>query len=138
MNPRRAFLIVFLLLLLGLGIAWGIQWYQRRKAMEDAIAQAPTALRSFTANLQAVRFVRVDGDVLTFAWLEQVERGGQQYVEQVEHQARIVNLDSGVARATKPSLAFSELERDQEIRVDMETDPTDPSRFVINAAFLIE
>lgn len=117
-------------------IAWSAFKYRQHLQIEAARQAAPQALRDFTTDFPMVLFVRVEGDLLTFSWAEEVARDGERFIEQVEHQGRI--REPGVARANQPALAYAELTPGQELRVDMEHDPVDPSRYVINAAYIVE
>jgi hypothetical protein len=135
MRTRHAF-IALAVVLAGAGIAWGGYEYYWHLQLKEAERAAPQQLREYTANMTEVRFVRVEGDILTFSWPEQVRRNGELFIEQVEHTAII--RYRGVGRASPPSIDYEDLVRDQLLRLDMEPHPTDPSLYYVNAAFIVD
>lgn len=135
-NSARLWSTFIVVCFIGAAITWFVRDRQHTKLLEQSRLDAPQRLRDFTAGMPSVYFVSIQGDVLTFSWAEQVKRGGETFLEQVQHIGR--TLEPGVARAVGPALNYADLRPGQVLRLDMVADPTDPLRYLINAAFLIE
>ena len=123
-------------------IAGAAGWIMFLKQKEATVAAqrllaSYDSFRQDSASLTPARFIRADGLTVSFGLPAQVQRGDQTFVDYEEHVGTLIE-PSVVFRVSGGPVDLAQLVPGTELRMDIIPHPEDPSRYTINAIYILD